>query len=743
MENDTRAISRVTTNRSNFRTVECLYWQKGRCPKGNQCTFKHSGTTHRAVPRNAPANAVDRTLDPTVVQPHPAHKRRVCEHYLAKVWCKFGENCKFSHESPGEAGRTESGVEERPGALLFTLKGILRSFCRDGEFRSLLRFQEFLDVALKVLDSKDREIQSEAVVALSAEGHRLIAHVVEQVGGIQHPIYTNPLRDLNYHIHVIPFIKLLVHDAFSRSCVEKSFMHVVKAIYGPDGQRASNFLERLVQHLENERLVCGGNQELQTRLHDGCFLVCRVLHYTVRYNTEAVGQSTLMDLHARLKEISTGVQTPFSARMDRFLAETAAYLIPIKINPMAEPKSSSTDRSLTVRFHQRQLLVDLPGDLSSSYPRHDNDSSSIAKIHILPTKGEMLCDRDPYIPINDVATHHFFNGPSRLFDIHFRLLREDMIGPLRNAVTSILRDLQQNPHGFSRQVAQRHPNMASTRLYFDVTVETARFDKKCGLKFQLQFRQPKAWTRDQRKSYWEGTKSLDKGSLLCLISNTPDFICFVTVVEKQLNLLVEDPGWARIDVTPEGQLDNYESLLKYIRNKCRKASLALVEFPGVLLIAYKAILASLQARSIHPFLPFSNLLCPTPNERQPYDPSSPHIQVRPPLYASTEGFSYDLTPLKHQNSSREPLILSPSSSPDDRELILRLERETTLDFGQCKGLIAALTREMGLVQGKDYTYFQLLIQGPPGTGKTYLGVEIVKVLLHNKSALGLKPIICV
>lgn len=36
-----------------------------------------------------------------------------------------------------------------------------------------------------------------------------------------------------------------------------------------------------------------------------------------------------------------------------------------------------------------------------------------------------------------------------------------------------------------------------------------------------------------------------------------------------------------------------------------------------------------------------------------------------------------------------------------------------------------------------------LVQGPPGTGKTYLGVEIVKALLHNKKALGLKPIICV
>lgn len=34
-------------------------------------------------------------------------------------------------------------------------------------------------------------------------------------------------------------------------------------------------------------------------------------------------------------------------------------------------------------------------------------------------------------------------------------------------------------------------------------------------------------------------------------------------------------------------------------------------------------------------------------------------------------------------------------------------------------------------------------KGPPGTGKTYLGVQLVKVLLHNKKSLGLGPIICV
>ena len=108
--------------------------------------------------------------------------------------------------------------------------------------------------------------------------------------------------------------------------------------------------------------------------------------------------------------------------------------------------------------------------------------------------------------------------------------------------------------------------MASTRLYFDVTVESAQFDKKCGLKFQLRLRQPrhtKDLSAEARKNYWEATRSLDKGSLLCLISNAPDFVCFLTVVEKEPKLLIKDPHWCWIDVVPEGKIDNIrESLLQ-------------------------------------------------------------------------------------------------------------------------------------------------------------------------------------
>ncbi|CAG8473184.1 15643_t:CDS:10 [Racocetra fulgida] len=56
------------------------------------------------------------------------------------------------------------------------------------------------------------------------------------------------------------------------------------------------------------------------------------------------------------------------------------------------------------------LLInyDPPGELSENGPRHDNDFSEISKISIIPTKNEVLCDRDPFLPTTnmDDTLHH-------------------------------------------------------------------------------------------------------------------------------------------------------------------------------------------------------------------------------------------------------------------------------------------------------------------------------------------------
>ena len=66
----------------------------------------------------------------------------------------------------------------------------------------------------------------------------------------------------------------------------------------------------------------------------------------------------------------------------------------------------------------------------SACGRHDNDKEDFRSIAIVPTCQEFLSDADPYLPLpveDGLATEAF------VLDRHFRLLREDLIGPSREA----------------------------------------------------------------------------------------------------------------------------------------------------------------------------------------------------------------------------------------------------------------------------------------------------------------------
>lgn len=64
--------------------------------------------------------------------------------------------------------------------------------------------------------------------------------------------------------------------------------------------------------------------------------------------------------------------------------------------------------------------------MESAGGRHDNDKEDFRSIAIVPTCQEFVCDADPYLPLpaeDGSATEAF------VLDRHFRLLREDLIGP--------------------------------------------------------------------------------------------------------------------------------------------------------------------------------------------------------------------------------------------------------------------------------------------------------------------------
>lgn len=319
----------------------------------------------------------------------------------------------------------------------------------------------------------------------------------------------------------------------------------------------------------------------------------------------------------------------------------------------------------------------------------------------------LRASRPPYLPINDASAPHFLaDGPARLFDIHFRLLREDMLGPIRDAISLVLNNVKPSDP-FSKALAplrrSRNPG-TQVMFYTTVSIQSASFQKFKGLVFRLRFQQPeriRSLKPYDRINQWKAMHSLESGSLLCLISNRPDVECFMTVVTKDEKALGRDRDWAHTDVVvAEENVQAQEYLLHLMSKKDHDPdAFTLMEFPNILLSAYSLILKNLQVRWEHTYLPFSALLCHQTASPSVNSLPSRVLLVDPPVYATlSKKFKYDLAPLK-RHKPRSPLVMSPHTFEHHQSLLWRLEHETTLDRGQCKGLIAALTQELALIQG--------------------------------------------
>lgn len=118
-------------------------------------------------------------------------------------------------------------------------------------------------------------------------------------------------------------------------------------------------------------------------------------------------------------------------------------------------------------------------------------------------------------------------------------------------------------------------------------------------------------------------------------------------------------------------------------------------------------------------VPFAGLIAPTNWNRNQV------LQVDPPRYTRRPGFRFNLSCIAPEIEGEFWLC------PGDDFQSQTFQQYTSLDSGQAYSLHRALKEEIAL------------IQGPPGMGKTYLGVNIIQVLLANRIEANLGPIICV
>ena len=378
-----------------------------------------------------------------------------------------------------------------------------------------------------------------------------------------------------------------------------------------------------------------------------------------------------------------------------------------------------------------ELAQDLPGNLSNNGPRHDNDHANIADIQILPTAQEIASARQEYLPMLGSTQQHL-QGLARLLDRQFRLLREDTVGQLRDAVHEEIERLEK-PN--CNTAATKQGQQGVRRLiYHKVRFSRVYADRRRGLQFVTEFDQPtqlKNKSAKQREEWWKSSKLLQVDSLVCFVSSNGKII-FLSVCDP----IPPSEGRKESNSDEKKKLDDRPSLFKDANRACvllglaeyktedaiwisthigvTKSRQSLVEFPGVLLPSFKPTLQALQKMSRKLDLPFADIVTA--------DSQTSADIIKPPAYATKRGFSFNL-----ENIAGRPLTLTPGEAFDFKTL----GEGSSLDEAQQVAVVHALSTGLAL------------IQGPPGTGKSYTGEKIINILLHNREAANLGPIICV
>ena len=243
----------------------------------------------------------------------------------------------------------------------------------------------------------------------------------------------------------------------------------------------------------------------------------------------------------------------------------------------------------------------MPGSLSSKGARQDNDHASIADIQILPTAREIASPRQEYLLLIDSTQNHLL-GLAGLLDRQFRLLREDTVCQLRDAVREEVTRLE-HPN---RKVPTHQGQQGVRKLiYHNVRFSRMSVDRKKGLQVVAEFDQPPQINNKsmkQREDWWKGSKLLQVDSLVCFVSSNGKII-FLCVCDPM-------PFHERKDSNSDDKRrsDDIPSLFREAKRASVLLSLAeyktadavwisahtaasktrqsLVEFPGVLLPSF-------------------------------------------------------------------------------------------------------------------------------------------------------------
>ncbi|KAF2500633.1 P-loop containing nucleoside triphosphate hydrolase protein [Lophium mytilinum] len=634
-------------------------------------------------------------------------KKKLCNFFLKPGGCNNGDSCAFSHDL------NDTVRQPHADPLNSKLSQVRQTNWRQASNTS-----------------------TRGVLTTSTNGVTPIPPSDGSNGGLQRitELLAVDLDGSNEHViqvfmsRILPFFQAITHpNVVASGLLETPVYNIYNAIFGPFGQRTVKVFSSLANIFDLLSI-------------EALEATSAVLVKTVDLNGAAPiteGLSPVVEVLAAALFSYGGSHDERVLRSQKNVERLKRRLgigssIPTAQQPIPDKRKATFD-----------IIRDPPGWLSGKGRRHNNDSENIRDISILPTSEEILSSRLEYLPPMDPSELHL-PGVEGLLDRHFRLLREDTIGQLRDAIRIELQRLQ-NPTETQHNGPTGHQGVR-THSYPQLQLSGLRCDQHNGLEFIVYFKQPKQLEKlseKERREWWERSRRLQKDTLVCIVDASGSAIfCMIAdssqrdmqhdatsseaqkqhkklTVQPPPETLARHPEWASVTMRPVNTDDASTKTLLWRfadsgggRNRSHDL---LVEFPGVLLPSFQPTLKALQTMSESADLPFAEILPPN---------TGGTLEVPPPVYAQQAGHYFELDCILKDGQT---LRLYPGAAFD----INALRSGSTLDEAQADALVAALSRRLAA------------IQGPPGTGKSYTGVSLIKVLLANKIRAKLGPILLI
>ncbi len=648
-------------------------------------------------------------------------------------------------------------------------------------------FRLALDVLNEVADAG---IKQEIIVTLvSDNGLSCIRAVVDR--HIPHAMASNTAAKCKvWKLVVCPLFSILTHENVVHSgLLEEKVAAIYTFLAGVGGVRLPvwfNFVETLCDADGRPSDVPSiGLVELSlavlSKMLD-CTTSILVNETFVRFARNFIDRATMFEPEQPKDKFSKLQASQYASFIGRRLEIGDAI-------PYIEAGAPSARAKKFVAF---QLRHDLPGELSTDGPRHDNDQEDISRISIMPTAAEIFSTRGEYLPTIDVSTWHR-TGISGRLDREFRLLREDTVGQLRDVVRAEIESLQakqKGPKGTEAHLLGGHHAREKDSIryctYHGANIVGVDLDHRHGVEFLVQFQQParhgsKATSAPgsdpvtdkkslrQRRDWWtlQAKKRLQPGGLVCAIDASGTALFFVVADSTQRTAL-DDGRHRRLEKDNDGEKSaRVYSLADDPAYSFVRLALATAESDDQLKDGLEWLLQSQRNNNINN----NSHSSPWRNVQSRVLVEFPGILLDSFVHtlkglqsATKKGnipFAELIAPGPGGNSAAIPghdgesvVNIPPPKYAAKPGFVFNMDclaesgqtlrhslqnplgaeevcAKTKLDETQSIALLEALSRSVAL------------IQGPPGTGKTFAGVEILKVLLANQRAAQLGPIMIV